>query len=159
MERIHEGLADTGFEVPASVETARICRKSGMLANPGVCESDPRGSAVRTEYFAKGSVPTEVCNHHARVTVCAESGGTPTEFCPEKTERTVMVIPDGETGGTDDTNYRTPGPCPIHTSEAVILPEESETPPIVPETEPETTPFVPRDPSEDIRIPVGPGYQ
>jgi len=159
MTRIHEGLADTGFEVPASIETAQVCRKSGMLANPGVCESDPRGSAVRTEYFAKGTVPTEVCDHHVRTTVCAESGGLPTEFCPEKSSRTVMVIPEGETGGTDDSHYRMPGTCPIHTEAAVILPEEPASDPTT-ETVPETTaPFVPRDPIEDIRIPIGPGYQ
>lgn len=161
MTRIHEGLADTGFEVPSSIETARVCRKSGMLPNPGVCESDPRGSAVRTEYFAKGTVPTEVCDHHVRVTVCAESGGVPTEYCPETTTRTAMVIPEGETGATDDSHYRMSGTCPIHTSAAVILPPEETSPetgqdPLVPET---TAPFIPSSPLEDIRIPVGPGYQ
>ena len=62
MARAHEGLADTGFPVPDSIETASVCRKSGMLPNPGVCEADPRGSAVYTEYFAKGTVPTQVCD-------------------------------------------------------------------------------------------------
>lgn len=75
MARAHEGLADTGFPVPDSIETASVCRKSGMLPNPGVCEADPRGSAVYTEYFAKGTVPTQVCDHHVAITVCGESGG------------------------------------------------------------------------------------
>lgn len=77
MARAHEGLADTGFPVPDSIETASVCRKSGMLPNPGVCEADPRGSAVYTEYFAKGTVPTQVCDHHVAITVCGESGGFP----------------------------------------------------------------------------------
>ena len=64
MTRVHEGMSDPGFAVPDSVETAEICRKSGKLAIPGVCSADPRGNAVYTEYFAKGTVPTEVCDHH-----------------------------------------------------------------------------------------------
>lgn len=159
MTRIHEGFADTGFEVPASVEQAAVCRKSGMLPSPGVCEADPRGSAVHTEYFAKGTVPTEVCDHHVKYTVCAESGGIPTEYCPEESRvsRTFMVIPDGESGGTDDTHYRMPGTCPIHTQAAVVIPEETTSEsPEVPET---TAPFIPSSPLEDIYIPKGPGYQ
>lgn len=159
MTRIHEGLADTGFEVPASVEQAAVCRKSGMLPSPGVCEADPRGSAVYTEYFAKGTVPAEVCDHHVKYTVCAESGGIPTEYCPEESRvsRTFMVIPDGESGGTDDTHYRMPGTCPIHTQAAVVIPEETTSEsPEVPET---TAPFIPSSPLEDIYIPKGPGYQ
>ncbi len=116
MTRIHEGMADTGFEVPSSIERAAVCRKSGMLPSPGVCEADPRGSAVHTEYFAKGTAPTEVCDHHVKYTVCAESGGIPTEYCPEESRvsRTFMVIPDGESGGTDDTQHLPnthPGRC------------------------------------------------
>ncbi len=159
MTRIHEGMADTGFEVPSSIEQAAVCRKSGMLPSPGVCEADPRGSAVHTEYFAKGTAPTEVCDHHVKYTVCAESGGIPTEYCPEESRvsRTFMVIPDGESGGTDDTHYRMPGTCPIHTQAAVVILEETTAEsPEVPET---TAPFIPSSPLEDIYIPKGPGYQ
>lgn len=161
MARAHEGLADTGFPVPDSIETASVCRKSGMLPNPGVCEADPRGSAVYTEYFAKGTVPTQVCDHHVAITVCGESGGLPTEFCPleSRHSRTVLVTPEGESGGTDDSRYAMPGPCTVHTQSAVVLPSESETAAPDNETVPETTaPFIPSSPLDDIYIPVGPGY-
>lgn len=161
MARAHEGLADTGFPVPDSVETASVCRKSGMLPNPGVCEADPRGSAVYTEYFAKGTVPTQVCDHHVAITVCGESGGLPTEFCPleSRNSRTVLVTPEGESGGTDDSRYAMPGPCAIHTQSAVVLPSENETTAPDSGTVPETTaPFIPSSPLDDIYIPVGPGY-
>lgn len=161
MARAHEGLADTGFPVPDSIETASVCRKSGMLPNPGVCEADPRGSAVYTEYFAKGAVPTQVCDHHVAITVCGESGGLPTEFCPleSRHSRTVLVTPEGESGGTDDSRYAMPGPCTVHTQSAVVLPSESETAAPDNETVPETTaPFIPSSPLDDIYIPVGPGY-
>ena len=161
MARAHEGLADTGFPVPDSIETASVCRKSGMLPNPGVCEADPRGSAVYTEYFAKGTVPTQVCDHHVAITVCGESGGLPTEFCPleSRHSRTVLVTPEGESGGTDVSRYAMPGPCTVHTQSAVVLPSESETAAPDNETVPETTaPFIPSSPLDDIYIPVGPGY-
>lgn len=161
MARAHEGLADTGFPVPDSIETASVCRKSGMLPNPGVCEADPRGSAVYTEYFAKGTVPTQVCDHHVAITVCGESGGLPTEFCPleSRHSRTVLVMPEGESGGTDDSRYAMPGPCAVHTQSAVVLPSESETAAPDSGTVPETTaPFIPSSPLDDIYIPVGPGY-
>ena len=161
MARAHEGLADTGFPVPDSIETASVCRKSGMLPNPGVCEADPRGSAVYTEYCAKGTVPTQVCDHHVAITVCGESGGLPTEFCPleSRHSRTVLVTPEGESGGTDDSRYAMPGPCTVHTQSAVVLPSENETAAPDTETVPETTaPFIPSSPLDDIYIPVGPGY-
>ena len=161
MARAHEGLADTGFPVPDSIETASVCRKSGMLPNPGVCEADPRGSAVYTEYFAKGTVPTQVCDHHVAITVCGESGGLPTEFCPleSRHSRTVLVTPEGESGGTDDSRYAMPGPCTVNTQSAVVLPSENETAAPDNETVPETTaPFIPSSPLDDIYIPVGPGY-
>ena len=157
MTRVHEGLADTGFSIPSSVTTAQVCRKSGKLASPGVCENDPRGSAVYTEYFAKGSEPTEVCDHHGVTTVCAASGGLPTQYCPAelRTSRIFMITPEGETGATADSAYRIPGYCTIHTQAAVILPTEPEV------TQPEETiaPSAPRSPLDMVVVPVGPGYE
>ena len=137
MTRVHEGFQDPGFTVPDSVETAQICRKSGKLAAAGVCSGDPRGSAVYTEYFAKGTVPTEVCNNHIAAAVCAESRMLPTEFCPERITGVFMSIPAGETGETDDSVFSLPGTCPIHLEAATILPEETE---------------------ESPSYPIGPGY-
>jgi len=63
------------FKAPAGVTTASVCRLSGKLANDG-CEDvevvDERGgltrrSMVYTEYFARNTVPVDVCDlHHAR---------------------------------------------------------------------------------------------
>ncbi len=161
MERVHEGMADTGFPVPSSVTQAAVCRKSGMLPSPGVCEHDPRGSAVYTEYFAKGTVPTEVCRQHSLMTVCAVSGGLPTEFCPPeaRVSRAFLVVPEGESGATDDSHYRSPGYCPVHTAAAIVIPEETEPASTEAVTEVPTTPFVPNSPLTDIIIPRGPGYE
>ena len=141
MTRIHEGKEDTGFPVPDSVEQAEICRKSGKLAVPGVCSNDPRGNATYTEYFAKGTVPTEMCDKHSTVTVCAESGELPTEFCTNLTSRVIMVVPESDEE-TDDSVFAYPGTCTIHTG--VPVPETGSA-----ETEP-----APSSPN-----PIGPGYQ
>lgn len=146
MTRVHEGLPDVGFEMPDTIEAVQVCRKSGMLPNPGVCELDPRGSAVYTEYFEKGTAPTEVCSHHALTTVCAESGGTPTEHCPaeSRVQRAIMVLPSNETGATDDSRYTQPGPCTVHTAVPDIQAPD------------EDNPYSPSSPI--TTIPLGPGY-
>ena len=149
MTQVHEGLADVGFHMPDSIEAVQVCRKSGMLASPGICELDPRGSSIYTEYFGKGTAPTEICTHHVLTTVCAESGGTPTEFCPEesKVQRAAMVLPANETGATDDSNYiAQPVPCPIHTKKVETLPEENNSADTGDSSSTITT------------IPLGPGY-
>lgn len=116
MTRVHEGLEDPGFTVPDSIETATICRKSGKLAIADVCAHDPRGSAVYTEYFAKGTVPTEVCDTHVNVTVCEVTGLLPGEFCP-KVSRIRMALPADAQGSTDDSAFAMPTEiCPGHGS-------------------------------------------
>ncbi len=159
MTRVHEGMQDPGFTVPDSIESAAICRKSGKLAMAGLCSHDPRGSAVYTEYFAKGTVPTEVCDTHVAATVCAESGQLPTEFCPSRTTGVFMSIPNGEYGQTDDSVFSIPGWCPLHTGQAPVTePEESSEAPTLPVTPlgpgylPTAPPTIPTIPT-----PIGPG--
>ncbi|MBS6518716.1 MAG: transglycosylase domain-containing protein [Clostridium sp.] len=137
MTRIHEGLSDPGFVPPDSVEKVEICRKSGKLPIPGVCSSDPRGDATYTEYFAKGTAPTETCDCHVRVSVCGVSGGRPTAFCPESqlVSKTFMVVPDE--GYTDDSKYAIPGTCSVHSGSSTIIDP---------------------NPGSGGEIPFGPGY-
>ena len=63
MTKIHEGKTDPGFSKPEDIVEAQVCRKSGKLPTSG-CYQDYRGSAVITELFAKGTVPTEKCTYH-----------------------------------------------------------------------------------------------
>ena len=56
MTRIHEGLEDKDFDMPASVEKISVCEETGLL---------PRaGCPVITEYFDIGDVPTDYCDQH-----------------------------------------------------------------------------------------------
>ncbi len=122
MSRIHEGLENVAFEKPEGITTATVCKKSGKLAVAGLCDVDPRGSMVTTEYFEEGTVPTDYCDVHVRVSICSASGQLASQFCPEELRITSAYIkrPDPAEGTTDDTPYTVPagttptGLCPIH---------------------------------------------
>jgi penicillin-binding protein 1A len=75
MKSATEGDEAQWFKRPADVTTATVCRISGMLASGG-CEhvevvDEDNGllksqSMVYTEYFARGTTPTEFCDLHER---------------------------------------------------------------------------------------------
>ena len=109
LEKYHDEnprrLPDPGFVPPDSVEKVEICRKSGKLPVPGVCSSDPRGDATYTEYFAKGTAPTETCDCHVRVSVCGVSGGRPL-LLSGKPACIQNLYGSSRRGYTDDSNMR-----------------------------------------------------
>lgn len=85
MERIHaeKQLPYKEFTKPDSVVTAKVCTKSGKLAVNGVCDQAEGGSTVRTEYFAKGTVPLEKCDVHIKASICWDSDKLAGPGCPE----------------------------------------------------------------------------
>ena len=122
MKRIHEGLAYKDFNMPSGITQVSVCKKSGKLPIEGVCDNDPRGNMVYTEYFANGTEPKDTCDHHTGVTICNESQQIATEYCPS-TSSSVYIV--GGSQGTDDspylydingfTNY-----CTIHTGQQQV---------------------------------------
>ena len=74
MSRIHEDLPYIEFTKPDDIIEVAICKESGKLPIEGICDCDPRGSAVVTEYFALGTEPTEYCDKHTYAYKCDESG-------------------------------------------------------------------------------------
>ncbi len=84
MEKIHMelGLENQIFEMPDSIETAKICTKCGKLAVEGLCDEYVGGNCIKEEYFAKGTVPTQKCDCHVRVRICTESGHLASPECP-----------------------------------------------------------------------------
>jgi penicillin-binding protein 1A len=63
------------FKAPATITSATICRISGKLATEG-CRGTPvvddagnpvRGSMVYTEYFVRGTEPSDYCPYHTHV--------------------------------------------------------------------------------------------
>lgn len=122
MSRIHEGLEYKDFTQPDGIVTATVCKKSGKLAVEGLCDCDPRGSMVETEYFAAGTEPTEVCDHHISATICTASGMLAGEFCPAETRQTSVYIIGGSPN-TEDGPYLlsdTQNQCTVHTAASVI---------------------------------------
>lgn len=139
MTRIHEDLETKDFTKPDGLVQVSVCKKSGKLAVEGVCDCDPRGSMVYTEYFVKGSEPTETCDNHIKVTVCSDSGALATENCPAESLQDYVymnsanipttVSPDAVNdenavpvmGTSEDLTYLMPDTlkdnyCPVHSS-------------------------------------------
>ncbi len=88
MSKIHENLENKAFNVPADIVTATVCSQSGKLPIPGMCDE-----TLKTEYFAKGTVPTETCDVHYQGMICEYSGLPATEFCPFGVPGTVTMTP------------------------------------------------------------------
>ncbi len=74
MEKIHQYKEPIDFEQPSGIVKKAVCIYSGKTPSP-LCYKDPRGSAVREEYFIKGTEPksNEVCDVHVSAKVCTQS--------------------------------------------------------------------------------------
>ena len=116
MSRVHEDLEYKDFTKPDEVIRVAVCKESGLLPIPGVCDADPRGSAVISEFFALGTEPTEQCNHHILASYCDQSGTVAGSYCLWSTPG-VAIIPDATTGDsmqTEDAPFLLGYPCPVH---------------------------------------------
>lgn len=111
MKRIHEDLPYKDFEKPDDIVAVSVCKESGLLPIPGICDADPRGSAVITEYFAAGTEPTEQCNHHILAEYCSESGYVAGPYCDGGYSGVAIV---GGSFETEDAPYLYGYPCPVH---------------------------------------------
>lgn len=142
MEDVHKikGCEPKQFVRPSSIVSATVCTKCGKLAVPGVCDKTPDESCMRTEIFAKGTVPYETCTCHEKVTMCKDSGCRATEYCPNTEERVYLIKVETELakehGGTKDTKYiMTPEEdkeCPLHTEAPTPSPTPSPDPTVTP---------------------------
>lgn len=86
MRRVHEDLPNKDFDIPEGIVRASVCSKSGKLMTE-ICGMDigteeGGGAFARSEYFAKGSEPTEPCDRHVHAVVCMESGMLAGPGCP-----------------------------------------------------------------------------
>lgn len=124
MEQIHvvKEKQAVEFAMPDSIVTATICTKCGNLAVSGLCD---QVNTVRTEYFAKGTVPTEKCTCHVKASICKASGQLASVFCPLDEVEEKVFLKKVETSPTYDTPNLLPSGdvCTIHTSESVLPPE------------------------------------
>ncbi|MBE5938911.1 MAG: glycosyl transferase [Lachnospiraceae bacterium] len=118
MTRIHDELGYSTVSDPEqyeinmakkldSITEVKVCKKSGLLPVEGLCDLDPQGSMVVSEYFAVGTEPTETCNCHISVKICNVSGKIANAFCPVEstTEKIYRLRMLGTEGETLDTPY------------------------------------------------------
>ncbi|MDD6305629.1 MAG: PBP1A family penicillin-binding protein [Clostridiales bacterium] len=157
MSKLHEDLPYKDFTQPSGIVTAQVCRESGKLAIAGVCDNDPRGSAVYTEYFAAGTQPTEYCDHHTLANICNDSGQLAGGSCPlTSLSQRVFVI--GGTPGTEDNNYLLldgiTTTCTLHNGENATYQGAQFISPVPGvTTSPEPTPETDTAPTTDAGIP------
>ena len=90
IRKIHEEKTGSEPAVPDNIVKVTICRDSGLLVADGYCDHDERGSRATTEYFIKGTEPTEYCNIHQKLTYCKDTGKLATDGCPD-TETKIRV--------------------------------------------------------------------
>ena len=109
MQEIHDNLPTGSFEKPADIVETEVCSQSGKLPVAGLCDQDPRGSQLVTEYFSKDNNPTDTCDVHIKVTICDDTGKIASANCPHKTTKimikkaAIVKNPSNE----DETTYTT----------------------------------------------------
>lgn len=98
---------------PSNVISATIDTKSGRIPS-SLSGLDPRGT-VRTEYFIKGTEPTETDHVHASVSVCTVSGYLATPSCTSVRKVVGVRRPYFPNPSVGDIGYEVPHYyCPIH---------------------------------------------
>lgn len=102
MSRIHEELENKEFEKPEGIVQVQVCSESGKLPVAGLCDCDQRGSCIVTEYFAKGTEPTEYCDVHIMAKVCRTTGQLATESCAWPEEQVRVILPVLQEGVADE---------------------------------------------------------
>ncbi|RCX17466.1 penicillin-binding protein 1A [Anaerobacterium chartisolvens] len=74
MQKAHSNLQKSDFSpAPPNVIKKSVCIYSGKTPSE-LCSQDPRGNAVRQEYFLKGTEPkgSDVCDIHVSAEVCSD---------------------------------------------------------------------------------------
>ena len=114
MQRINAGKKDIGFSVPKGVKKVKVCKASGMLPLPGICEE------TETEYFVSGSEQDKTCDLHVEATICTESGLLAGEYCPDEMKETRVFIKDPERAPEDakEKDILPEDTCDVHTKES-----------------------------------------
>lgn len=126
MTRIHAQLPAAAFSQPEGIVTATVCKKSGKLAVSGLCDADPRGSQIYTEYFTNGTQPLTTCDAHVAVSVCTTTGMIASNTCTA-VNKVYIRRPEGSEGVTDDSAYAAPTQqCPGHVQTIKIESESTQ---------------------------------
>lgn len=95
MEKILEGQPDRLILDESPVATGlvkrTVCSISGLLATDA-CYADPNGHTPVTEWFDADNAPSEYCDMHVIVSICAASGQPASAYCPESSVTVSDII-------------------------------------------------------------------
>lgn len=106
MTQIHRGLQTKSFEKPDGIVEVEVCSISGKLPVAGLCDADPRGSQIVTEYFAEDNVPKDTCDVHTLAKVCTVSGMMASPLCPSTADHVFIKKPAEDVLNPEDAaNY------------------------------------------------------
>lgn len=90
MSEIHKNLPRKEFlsaEDASGIVQLQVCSQSGKLPVEGLCDHDPRGSQIVTEYFSIDNQPTDYCQTHVKVKICNTSGHVASAQCTNVTTK------------------------------------------------------------------------
>lgn len=88
MTEIHKNLPTKSFpEHGSDIIELQVCSQSGKLPVDGLCDCDPRGSQIITEYFSIDNQPTEYCDTHVKVNICNVSSQVASSKCTDVTAK------------------------------------------------------------------------
>lgn len=127
MEKVHQGLTDKAIEQPASVTAVSVCQRTGKLSSAGCIYG-------KTEYFAKGTLPTKYCENTGHSTG-ALSELTESEIMQEMVpasptpHSTVIPMPE-ETSSPDTSQTSTSKPTESAPTNWPVSSKKPENPPI-----------------------------
>ena len=134
MESVHKAknCQKASFPRPSGIVGARICTKCGKLAVDGLCDKYEGGNCVKDELFAAGTAPTQKCDCHEKLAVCADTGLLATDECPNPEIKVFLIKVEPKDsldhGGTDDTEFIFPEEkrkyCTVHEGHNPIDPDK-----------------------------------
>ncbi len=88
MEKLHANLPAQDFYIPTGIVEAEVCKVSGKLPNPGVCDGH-----IITEYFEDSTIPMMTCDVHYVGNICAYDNLIATPECPFQYEGSWTMTP------------------------------------------------------------------
>ncbi len=73
---------------------AQACAVSGMKPT-AACKNDVNGYGVTTDFYVKGTEPTEACNMHRTIRLCNKSKMLPGPYCTSVGTYGTIYLPEG----------------------------------------------------------------
>lgn len=101
MEGSHSalGYADKSFDIPEDMKKVTVCVDTGLLATEA-CEHEIRGDRTMTLYMHPDEMPTSICQAHVYASVCQDSLGAFTDYCPHDSQARLSVLDPNRFDGT-----------------------------------------------------------